>query len=125
MIFFLKKVFLHSWVKYLISFLIACLICFICLYNTSFEYIYNYSNASGTAGLALVFVGLISLANYFGAYDFFGYAFTIKKDKMSYQDYMDKHQIKRKSKNLPFGPYFAIGLLFLLISLIIKLCFFI
>ena len=123
---FIKNVFFHSPIKYLILFLVATGIVLINLILNSFTVLYFYVDGFFIAGFSLILVGVLSLLNYFGAYDFWSYAFSRKKKddhRMPIYDYSEEKKRKRKLKPLPFGPYFGVGILFFVISIILFVIF--
>ena len=80
----------------------------------------NYMDGFFIAGFSVILLGGLSVLNYFGAYDFASYAFSRRgadNKKMPYSDFLASKEKKRKEKALPFGPYFAVGGLFFLVSL--------
>ena len=120
--YFLKKYFLHSYKKYIISILIAAVIVFINVKNKG-SYTINYANGFFIAGFSFCCIGGLSVLSHFGAYDFFSYAFYRKKANLDYQTYIEQKVTKRKNNNIPYGPYFATGAFFILVSLIISVFF--
>ena len=87
---FIKKLFINSWIRYLVSFVIGLIIAVIYLSLNGFKYFYNYVNAISTAGISLIFIGLLSLVSYLGAFYAFGYGFSqIFGNKSNYKDLYD------------------------------------
>ncbi len=123
---FIKKLFINSWIRYLVSFVIGLIIAVIYLSLNGFKYFYNYVNAISTAGISLIFIGLLSLVSYLGAFYAFGYGFSqIFGNKSNYKDLYDYTTRKieiRKRKNFIFMPYIIVGIIFVIISLIL-MCF--
>ena len=123
---FIKKLFINSWIRYLVSFVIGLIIAVIYLSLNGFKYFYNYVNAISTAGISLIFIGLLSLVSYLGAFYAFGYGFSqIFGNKSNYKDLYDYTARKieiRKRKNFIFMPYIIVGIIFVIISLIL-MCF--
>lgn len=117
---FLKKYFLHSWKKYAVAVFLGTAIFLANLWINGFHIAINYMNGLFIAGFSLLCIGGLSTLNYFGAYDFFTYAFYRKKASMEYYNYIEQKQTKRKNNNIPFGPYFLIGVIFILISFTIQ-----
>lgn len=116
----LQRLFIHSWKKYLIVTGLAAIIVLLHLYLKGFDIIINYINAFFISGFALICFGSLSLLSYFGAYDFISYAFYRKKASEPYRDYLERKETKRKSNNLGCGPYFGIGILLVIVSLLIQ-----
>lgn len=123
---FIKKLFINSWIRYLVSFVIGLLIAVVYLSFNGFKYFYSYVNAISTAGISLIFIGLLSLVSYLGAFYAFGYGFSqIFGNKSNYKDLYDYTTRKieiRKRKNFIFMPYIIVGIIFVIISLIL-MCF--
>lgn len=112
----------HSPVKYIICCVIAIVISIVILAQTSFSYLINYVNAFTTAGGALIFLGLLSLVTFYGAFDTMGYAFSTFRTKRRYHDlveYTNAKEEKRKHSNLSFMPYLVTGITFLCIGLLL------
>ena len=123
---FFKNVFFHSPIKYIILFLVATGIVLTNLFLNSFTVLYFYVDGFFIAGAALILVGFLSLLNYFGAYDFWSYAFSRKKKdepRVPIYDFSEEKKRKRKLKPLPFGPYFGVGIVFFVISIILLVIF--
>lgn len=121
-----KNIFLHSPIKYLILFLVASLIVLTNLFLNGFSYLYLYVDGFFISGFSLILVGFLSLLNYFGAYDFWSYAFSKKKTnnyKVRLYEFSEEKKEKRKLKPLPFGPYFGVGIVFLVVSIILSIIF--
>ncbi len=120
----LRVLIFHSPVKYLICLVIAIAISIIVLLQTSFKYLTNYVNAFTTAGGALVFLGLLSLVTFYGAFDTMGYAFSTFRTKRRYHDlveYTEAKAEKRRHSNLPYIPYILVGVLFICLGLLFSL----
>ena len=120
--YFIKKVFIHSLKKYVIIFIVAVILVLIGLLINGFDWTINYVNSFFFSGFAMICIGGLSIINYYGGYDFMAYAFSKKHvngKKIQYIDYIEKQNSKRESRQLPFGPYFVIGVLFLIISILI------
>ena len=118
----LDKIFFHSLKKYCILFVVACILVLIGLLLNGFEYAIYYVNSFFVAGFSMVCFGGLSIINYFGGYDFMSYAFSKRNPdgtKIQYSTYIENKESKRKVKNLPFGPYFVVGIIFIIISLVI------
>ena len=121
----LNKIFLHSWKKYIMLFLVAFVLTLVGLLLNGFDLVLYYVNSFFFAGFAMICFGGLSIVNYFGGYDFMSYAFSKRNSdgtKIQYSTYIENKETKRKAKKLPFGPYFVIGAVFLIVSLIIY-CF--
>lgn len=116
-----NKIFFHSWKKYIISCMIGIVITIVGLVLNGFNLLIYYANCTFVAGFSLVCVGGFSVVNYLGGYDFISYTFAKRNRdgiKLQYSQYIESKEIKRKANNLPFSPYFVVGGVFLLISII-------
>lgn len=116
------RLFLHSWKKYLILTIVGLVILLINLSLHDFVYLLNYISGLQIAGFVLILVGGLSLLNYYGAYDFWSYAFTRrgKNGKNgSVYEYSEEKRSKRSKLKLPFGPYFLTGTVYLLLSFLL------
>lgn len=121
--YFLKKLFLHSYAKYIVLFCIGCALVLIYLLANGFDYGIYYADSTFIAGAAIVISGGLSMLNYFGAYDFWGYAFSIRKQRAmnrTLPEYAEIMKGDRQKKGYTFGPYFAVGAIFLIVSALIS-----
>ena len=121
---FIKKLFIHSLAKYIILFCLGLILMLIYLLTNGFNLLINYMDATFIVGAAILICGGISLINYFGAYDFWGYAFSLKKQRSmnrSLYQYSEIMKGERIKKGYAFGPYFAVGAIFLVISVVISM----
>ena len=121
----IKELFFHSWKKYLLCLLYGILIYTLyCSLREMWFTLFSFQDATFITGLSLLCIGGLSTLNYFGAYDFWGYTFS-KRDqngkRMPISDYTEQKRIKRKKGKYPFGPYYAAGLFYLLISIILTI----
>jgi hypothetical protein len=118
----IKDTFFHSPIKYAILFVIACIIVLINGFIKGFDFLIVYIDGFFIAGISMILVGGLSLLNFFGAYDFWSYTFSKRNPngtKKPLYEYSIERKEKRNRGNLPFGPYFIVGLLFLIISIIL------
>ena len=118
----LDKIFFHSWKKYIILFVVACALTMAGLLLNGFNFALYYVNSFFFAGFAMICLGGLSIVNYYGGYDFMSYAFSKRNPdgtKIQYSTYIENKENKRKNNKLPFGPYFVIGTIFLIVSIII------
>lgn len=118
----IRKVFLHSVKKYILLFFISLGLVLLGLSLNGFDVPIYYVNSFFFAGFAMVCIGGLSIINYFGGYDFMSYAFSKRNPdgtRVEYSAYISNKIEKRKTKTLPFGPYFVIGALFTLVSFLI------
>ena len=117
-----KKLFLHSFKHYCIavgSFLaIVMIFMWIDKFNLS-----QFPSAFASAGMLVLFAGLLLMLGYFGAFDTIGYAFTTFKtrSRRPYKDLVEYTEIKtrlRKEKELYFMPYIVVGLIFAILGFV-------
>lgn len=120
-----QRVFLHSYLKYIFSFLFSVVIALIVLINKGFNYILVYSDALFIAGFILICVGGLSFVSSLGTFDIFSYSssYVYKKIKNKSIERFDEFKInkalKRQSLKFEYVPYLVIGLLEVLIAAII------
>lgn len=119
-----KNLFFHSPKKYIISLLIGLIITLCFLFQSNFVYLRNYVDGLFIGGATIFSVGALSLVSYFGAFDLFSY--NIKRfskdgrDKYkSLYDYTVIMKEERKNLDYPFIPYFVVGTILLIISVIL------
>ena len=118
------RLFMHSPVKYIVLTVFGLLIVLANLLLNGFDYFIYYINGFQIAGLSIIFMGGLSALGYVGAFDFWGYTFSKKNHdgrRIEISQYIDMKSTKRHSKNLPFTPYFLIGLVFLTVSFVLLL----
>ena len=119
-----KVNFLHSLVKYIIIAMLAVIIVLGNLLMNGFNYYHYYVDGVQIAGLVIIFIGGLSMLGYYGAYDFWGYTFSKKQldgRRIDINEYLEHKRIKKRSKHLPFPPYFLCGIIILIISFIMLL----
>ena len=118
----LKRIFLHSPIRYVVGTCLAVILVFICLISKGFEYRMSYVDAFTIAGGALILIGLLQLVSYYGAFDIFSFSFFRGKDKR-YKDYLayqNTRAEKKKNYNLKFMPFIVVGFFFFSIGLILS-----
>ena len=117
-----KEIFIHSSIKYIVSFVVAALFMVIyCALRNTWNYIMYYSNGLFIGGFVMVSVGLLVLLNNFGAYDIWSYVFTRKRKKegITLAEYSEIKAEARKKSRYTFVPFVTVGLFFILISAIL------
>lgn len=122
----LKKLFLHSFHKYIIGASIAVIILIINLCLKNFKELINYIDGLQIGGAVVFLIGGLSFVSYYGAFDSFGYAFSkIKKDpEKVYRDmyeYVAIKQEERKEHKFPYMPYLVVGVAFILIGIFLMI----
>jgi len=118
----LRKLFLHSPKSYIISICISSAITLLYLILKGFDVFVNYVNAFSVSGGIVLFLGLIGMVAYWGAFDVFGYSFSTFRKQSPYKDMYDYTQRKkevRSREKLKFIPYIVTGAVFLIIGTVI------
>ena len=124
---FFKK----NWIRFIVSLAIGATM--VCIYNFGHQISlkinpwvipYFYRDSLFIAGMVVVFSGGLAIVSNFGVFDIFSFYPRRKKKedgkKENYGDYVERRRAERSSdKNLYFLPYFIIGTLFLIASLIL------
>lgn len=120
-----KRIFFHSWLKYLISFLISVVVALIVLINKGFNYLVSYSDAFFVGGTIILGVGLLSMLSSFGTFDIFSYSGKYvfnkmrSKDMENYPDYSKGKALNREETKFSFIPYLVVGGFEIIISIVI------
>lgn len=117
-----KKIFIHSWLRYLLSFLFTVLV--IVTYNITkgWDKMIYYIDALFIAGFALICISGLSIVNYFGAFDIFTHLFAKPNEnnkKPSFYEYSLEKSASRKEHRFNFVPYAVIGFLSIILSIIL------
>ena len=115
-----RKLFLHSPLKYIISFIVGGAIAVGVLFIEGFDIKMSYQDAFFIAGAVLVVTGGLSFVTYFGGFDIFVYGFMSFNPNRRYKDlyeYSEAKKEKRRSKSIPFMPYIVIGVIYIIVSL--------
>ena len=125
----MKKVFLHSPIRYFVSVIIVVTI--IILYRifnkadigtSKSDLLIAYSNSLFLGGVLLISIGLLSLVDYNGGYDIFRFMFVRKNPdgtKQTLRDYSETRKEKIKNKKYYFVPYILVGALAIIVSLLL------
>ena len=126
MIMSFRKLFLHSPVRYIVGLVLALIIGFLCLLSKGFEYRISYVDAFSVAGAAVFFMGLLQAVAFYGAFDIFGFsASSFGRKERKYKDYasyLEQKSAKRKASKLTYMPFIAVGVVFFIIGIILKVC---
>lgn len=110
--------------KYLIIFLISSLIVVVnLLAKNDFTSIIVYCDGFFIAGFSMLCVSALSIVNYFGAFDIFGYMFHNVKNgsRQTLSQYSENRRIVKSKNKLYFLPYLIIGGIFIFVALIISI----
>lgn len=128
---FLKEIIPGFILRIIISSIIF-LVAFLSIYFSYQRSLVAIINGFFVPGSILVGLGIFSILNYFGFFDFASYGFisviqALKKGSVrEYEDLIDyktKKNIKRKDNKFSFLPYMISGAVFILISIIIKVIY--
>ena len=128
---FLKEIIPGFILRIIISSIIF-LVAFLSIYFSYQRSLVSIINGFFVPGSILVGLGIFSILNYFGFFDFASYGFisviqALKKGSVrAYEDLIDyktKKNIKRKDNKFSFLPYMISGAVFILISIIIKVIY--
>lgn len=122
----IKRVFIHSWQRYLISFCLAIVLSLIYLCTRGFQTLIYYIDAFAIAGAIVFLCGALSLISYFGGFDTIRYGLASFRSggRAKYEDLYDysiQKKEERKHGHFTFVPYFIVGAIFIIISLILTL----
>ncbi len=86
----------------------------------------NYIDGLFIAGFSLICIGGLSVCGYFGIFDIFSHMGAKRNHngvKPTLYEYSQMRAEKRKTKPLPFIPYFTVGLFYVLLMIIIYFIF--
>ena len=115
-----KRLFLHSPIKYVVLVILGLLIFLANLLFNGFDYYTFYVGGVQIAGLSIILMGGLSMLGYYGAFDFWGYTFSKKMEdgrRIPISEYTEQKRVKRHNKNIPFTPYFLVGVIYLITSM--------
>ena len=119
-----RKLFLHSPVRYIVGFVMAVIIALLILWSKGFEYKISYVDAFQVSGALVFFMGCLSLASFFGAFEIFGYSFSgFRRREYAYKDYYEYQKIKaeqRSKMEYKFVPFMTVGLVFFITGCILS-----
>ena len=122
----LKKIFVHSPWSYIGAVVLAVAVGLFRYFalpeglNAAFV----RSECLSVSGVVTFLVGMLLMVGYFGAFDLFGYVFSpgrtgsVRKYR-NYTDYTEKMVEKRSRGNLYFVPFFVVGALVVLLSVLL------
>ncbi len=120
----LNRIFRHSPIRYAVASGIALVIAFLSLLRTGFDLRIYYMDAFSVAGAAVILLGLLFMAAYFGAFDTFGYSFSMWRATRRYKDlyaYSEAKKEKRQKGGWTFMPFLVVGAVFLLLGLLLRI----
>lgn len=118
-----KEIFIHSWLRYVISLLYGILI--LVIYNCTRDWInlINYVDAFFIAGASLICIGGLSIVTNLGTFDVFTHMFARSKNgqpKPTLYDYVESKKNKRHKNRFNCMPYFVLGIVFVLVCVILQ-----
>ena len=121
---FFRRFVFHSPLRYVIAGMtgVALVLAYLILHG--FGLLFYWMDAVSTAGAVLVLVGLLGVVSYLGAFDTVGYGFHTLAPERRYKDlyeYAAAKKKKRSRRELTFMPFINVGLVFLAVSLILRL----
>ena len=122
----IKRVFIHSCLRYLIAYCLAVALSVIYLCTRGFQTLIYYIDAFSIAGFIVFLWGALSLIAYFGGFDTIRYGFASfrRGSRSKYEDLYDysvQKKEERKQGNLTFMPYFTVGIIFIILSFVLML----
>jgi len=92
--------------------------------NASWQSVIGYCNGLFISGFSLVCFGCLSIINRFGGFEIFSYLFARKNTATGKEDlytYSTRKRDERYKKGKVYLPYFIIGGIILLISMILMI----
>ena len=120
-----KKMFIHSPLKYLISFILSLLVVVLYnVFNKGWQYVISYSNGFFISAVLFISVGALSWVDLENGFDIFRFIFVRKQvgdKRIRLADYSESRNEKNKNKTWRFTPYLVIGALDLILALIFML----
>lgn len=122
----LKKIFVHSPWSYISAAILAVAVGLFRYFALpeGLNAAYVRGECLSVSGVVTFLVGMLLMVGYFGAFDLFGYVFSpgrtgnVRKYS-SYADYTEKMVEKRSKGNLYFVPFFVVGALVVLLSVLL------
>ena len=120
----LKRIFLHSPVRYIVSLIICVTIAIVYVaFQNGWTLLFSWGNGITAGGAIMILIGLLVLVSQFGAFDIFGYAFSsLRGQKRKYHDlyeYSENKNVERKKTVYYFVPYIVVGIIVLIIGIIL------
>ena len=103
------------------AFVLCALVALWALLRSDFHRAFNYMNALTAAGGVCIFAGLLMLVSFYGAFDFFGYAFMsrVKRKQTDYRSYQDEKKAARN--RFRFLPFLITGAVFIAAGIAVTL----
>lgn len=121
--YYLRKIFLHSPGHYIAALILAVAagVFRYCGLSADVGARYAVYETLSVAGAVTFLIGGLMTVAYFGAFDLFSYTFSAGRRSGKYRDYADYSQKtaeKRSDGSWYFVPYYAVGLVLFLLSLL-------
>lgn len=119
-----NRIFFHSPIRYIVSFVLSTCITVAYLFSTNFKILKCYADGMLAGGAFSVLFGLLVLVIYLGAFDTFAYGFKriFNRTNGKYNDLVEYENVmkeKRSKNKFIFVPYLVVGVLFILVSIIL------
>ena len=115
----LRKLFHHSWKRYLSAFLVGLAISALALKAKGFDLRLYYHEALTAAGAVLILIGLLIWTTHLGSMDSFTYVFKHfreAKEHWTLSEYREAQAAKRRGHGWDLMPYIWVGLIFLVVG---------
>ncbi len=113
------------WIRLLVALGIAIILFLIYMFVNGWSYKVNYMNATFVAGASLFFIGCLSLLANFGAFNIFSYLPMRRRkengSRETYSEYNNRVEDTHKKDRFICVPYFEVGIIFLVVSLILMI----
>lgn len=121
----------NPWIQFLMRTILVCIttaVIFLCFYFTSPKNLVDASNSCFISGTIGIGVGVFSLINRMGGFDFFEYGFVQVVSSMrkgsprpyvDLIDYKNQKKLKRQFSTLYFIPYIVIGVIWVIAAMIL------
>ncbi len=113
-----------SWKRYLAALVLNAAVALLVLFVRGFEYKIYYVDAFSTAGGVSVLLGLLFWITAAGAFDTFGYGFSVIFSNGKYKDLYEYSTRKRERRGggyKSFLPYLVVGAVFVAASVLISI----
>lgn len=113
-----------SWKRYLAALVLNAVIVLLVLFARGYEYKIYYVDAFSTAGGVSILLGLLFWITAAGAFDTFGYGFSVIFSNGKYKDLYEYSTRKREKRGSggykSFLPYLIVGAVFVAASVLIS-----
>lgn len=118
-----RKVFLHSPGHYIVALVLAVAVGVYryCMLSDGVATQYALYEIFSVSGYVTFLIGALFTVSYLGAFDLFSYVFSSARSSGKYKNYADYSQKtaeKRSSGDYFFVPYYVVGIVVVLISLL-------